>query len=325
MKSLAWLAVAGVRPLPSRLSRVPIARGLSLASAATPPSPPPPAARLAAAELGRRAFGGSAAALTLTSVVTPPLAAAALTAVDASAASALAGAPRAVRTRVFDVRKPVLELRSFRALLLPNGLRVLLASDPAAERAAAALCVRAGYFDDPAAVPGLAHFCEHMLFLGTRKFPAEDSFDSLINSAAGANNAYTASETTCYFFDVDAPRIGEALDRFSQFFVKDGPLFTPSATARELNAIESEHSKNLQADSWREQEVLKLISAQLSSPAHASAAGSGAFSARPRATAAATPHPYAKFGTGNKRTLSDGPLAAGVDVRKALLSYHHDK
>lgn len=230
--------------------------------------------------------------------------------IDPAAAAALASAAvSASGTRVFDVRKPALELRSFRGLLLQNGLRVLLASDPSAERAAAALCVRAGYFDDPAEVPGLAHFCEHMLFLGTRKFPAEDSFDSLITAAAGSNNAYTSSETTCYFFDVDAPRLGDALDRFSQFFVKDGPLFTASATARELNAIESEHSKNLQADSWREQEVLKLISARLSAAA----------------SAASAPHPYAKFGTGNKRTLSDEPLAAGVDVRSALLAYHKRK
>ena len=36
------------------------------------------------------------------------------------------------------------------------------------------------------------------------------------------------------------------MDRFSQFFV--APLFTESATDRERNAIESEHSKNLQVE-----------------------------------------------------------------------------
>lgn len=33
----------------------------------------------------------------------------------------------------------------------------------------------AGYFSDPEDVPGLAHFCEHMLFLGTEPFPEENS------------------------------------------------------------------------------------------------------------------------------------------------------
>jgi len=36
----------------------------------------------------------------------------------------------------------------------------------AAERSAAALDVHVGHFSDPVDLPGLAHFCEHMLFLG---------------------------------------------------------------------------------------------------------------------------------------------------------------
>jgi secreted Zn-dependent insulinase-like peptidase len=52
-----------------------------------------------------------------------------------------------------------------RYLVLANGLRVLVASDPAAEEAAAALCVGAGGLADPDEIPGLAHFCEHMLFM----------------------------------------------------------------------------------------------------------------------------------------------------------------
>ena len=47
-----------------------------------------------------------------------------------------------------------------------------------------------------------------------------------------------------------------ALDRFSQFFIS--PLFNAFSSRRELNAIESEHSKNIQQDSWRIDQVLKL-------------------------------------------------------------------
>jgi insulysin len=39
------------------------------------------------------------------------------------------------------------------------------------------------------------------------------------------------------------------LDRFAQFFIS--PLFTESATAREMQAVDSENNKNLQNDSWR--------------------------------------------------------------------------
>lgn len=50
-------------------------------------------------------------------------------------------------------------------------------------------------------------------------------------------------------------RVAEALLRFGSFF--GGPLFTESATGRELNAIDSENSKNLQNDIFRLYELEK--------------------------------------------------------------------
>ena len=50
-------------------------------------------------------------------------------------------------------------------------------------------------------------------------------------------------------------RVAEALLRFGSFF--SGPLFTESATGRELNAIDSENSKNLQNDVFRLYELEK--------------------------------------------------------------------
>jgi len=63
-------------------------------------------------------------------------------------------------------------------------------------------------------------------------------------SNGGSNNAYTASEETVYYFDVGGGALAGALSRFSDFFA--APLFSESATAREVAAIDSEHSKNLQ-------------------------------------------------------------------------------
>ena len=63
--------------------------------------------------------------------------------------------------------------RTYRTIVLPNGLQVLLVSDPSAVKSAAALCVRVGHFSDPDDVPGLAHFTEHMLHLGTDRYPDE--------------------------------------------------------------------------------------------------------------------------------------------------------
>lgn len=63
-----------------------------------------------------------------------------------------------------------LDDRNYRSIVLPgNALRILLCSDPSTNEAAVAMDVHVGATSDPAAVPGLAHFCEHMLFLGTKK------------------------------------------------------------------------------------------------------------------------------------------------------------
>src|SRR5688500_2182759 len=65
----------------------------------------------------------------------------------------------------FAVEKSPNDNREYRALVLRNGMRVLLISDPAADKAAASVDVNAGSNSDPANFPGLAHFLEHMLFL----------------------------------------------------------------------------------------------------------------------------------------------------------------
>lgn len=59
--------------------------------------------------------------------------------------------------------------RQYQYLVLDNALRVLLVSDPQASQAAASMAVNVGHFDDPAQRLGMAHFLEHMLFLGTEK------------------------------------------------------------------------------------------------------------------------------------------------------------
>ncbi len=56
---------------------------------------------------------------------------------------------------------PPMDTRSYETLTLPNGLRVVLCSDPSSLKAAAAMDVHVGAASDPEEVRGLAHFCEH--------------------------------------------------------------------------------------------------------------------------------------------------------------------
>lgn len=47
-------------------------------------------------------------------------------------------------------------------------------------QAAAALAVSFGSCEDPTELPGLMHFLEHMVFMGSKKYPKENSFDDFI-------------------------------------------------------------------------------------------------------------------------------------------------
>lgn len=181
--------------------------------------------------------------------------------------------------------------RSYRYLELPNQLRVLLISDPSSDKAAAALDVGVGSRQDPRDRPGLAHFLEHMLFLGTDRYPQPGEYQNFIGAHSGNHNAYTAFEHTNYFFDIDARYLEQALDRFSRFFV--APLFSAEYVEREKNAVHSEYMANIRTDSRRGLDVLRE-------------------NVNPE-------HPFSQFSVGSLTTLADQP---GRSVRDDLLAFY---
>lgn len=58
-------------------------------------------------------------------------------------------------SRFDNIAKSQQDSKSYRGLILENGVKVLLVSDPTASKSAACLCVEAGHMNDPADVPGL--------------------------------------------------------------------------------------------------------------------------------------------------------------------------
>lgn len=159
-----------------------------------------------------------------------------------------------------EVRRPPSDPRTYRVLQLENGLQVLLASDPTASTAAAALTVQCGTFQDPLERLGLAHFHEHMLFLGTEKYPKEDEYSRYLSEHGGDSNAFTMSEYTTYYFKVGSPFLEGALDRFAEFFIS--PTFDPSGIEREMKAVDSESTNYSTEDGWRLLQVLKATAAE---------------------------------------------------------------
>jgi secreted Zn-dependent insulinase-like peptidase len=157
--------------------------------------------------------------------------------------------------------------------------------------AATALNIDVGHYDDPADRQGLAHFLEHMLFLGTEKYPEPDDYREYITRHGGHANAVTGPEHTIYFFDVSRDHLDGALDRFAQFFIS--PLFSAEYVQREMQAVESEYRLRLRDDGRRLNDAIK----ETVNPAH----------------------PYAKFSTGNLQTLGD---REGESARDAVIDFY---
>lgn len=171
---------------------------------------------------------------------------------------------------------PALSERKTLKIRLKNGLEAFIISDPKTDKSGAVLSVKAGSWEDPLEYPGIAHFLEHMLFLGTKKYPNESEYSAYISENGGMSNAYTTHNYTSYMFSINNPAFAEGLDRFANFFKE--PLFNPSGVSRELTAIDQEYAKNLENDDFRFLYVDKAL--------------------------ANTEHPYHNFHIGNSKTLS---------------------
>ncbi|KAF9955870.1 Insulinase (Peptidase M16) [Mortierella alpina] len=185
--------------------------------------------------------------------------------------------------------------RSYRLIRLNNDLEVLLIHDATADKSAAALDVHVGHLSDPDNLQGLAHFLEHLLFLGTAKYPRENEYKEFLSLHAGKSNASTSLDNTAYHFEVGHAFLEGALDRFAQFFIT--PNFNEDCKVREMRAVDSEFKRNLQQDQRRIFQIGKHLSSRQ--------------------------HPYWHFGTGNLKTLLDGPLQEGIDVRDELIKFYH--
>ena len=173
--------------------------------------------------------------------------------------------------------------------ILPNGLKALLVSDPETEKSSAALGVNVGSLTDKPDELGLAHFCEHLLFMGTEKYPIENDYEDYLSKNGGSYNAYTGTEKTVYYFEIDNKAFEGGLDRFAQFFIS--PKFNEGSVEREINAINSEFSKNINNDIWRLSMLFKS-------------------SLNPQS-------PFSQFTTGNLQTL------AHPDIRERLLKMYN--
>ena len=91
--------------------------------------------------------------------------------------------------------------RYYRHVVLKNGLSVLLVHDDVTEKASACVNVKVGSISDPEMAIGLAHFLEHLLFLGTTNFPEENQYSKYISEHYGSSNAFTTLDETVIIYN----------------------------------------------------------------------------------------------------------------------------
>ena len=147
--------------------------------------------------------------------------------------------------------------------------------------AACAVDFNVGFFADQASgFEGISHFLEHMVFMGSEKYPGENHFSDWLSQHWGSENACTDSEQTTYYFECHPKHLAEGLDIFSGYFLS--PLLKMDAVEREVTAVESEFERVVNNDATRVEAIMGHVSREA--------------------------HPYRVFGWGNRQSLTENPL-----------------
>ncbi|MCE2572416.1 insulinase family protein [Motilimonas eburnea] len=180
--------------------------------------------------------------------------------------------------------------RDYKVITLDNQLEVLLVSDPSAKNSAATIAVPVGSMHNPDTQLGLAHYLEHMLFLGSERYPEINDYSKFMRLNGGYTNAYTAQDRTVYGFEVNDKVYGEALDRLGD--VMRAPLLDEHYADKERSTV------NAEQQTYKGHDGRKLYALER-------------FTLNPD-------HPMSRFSTGDLETLKDKP---GSKLQDELVTF----
>ena len=224
-----------------------------------------------------------------------------------------------------DPIPPFSTTRTYRNIVLSNGLKVVLVKDSLVQRSSVALSIGgAGMFSEPADIPGLAHLMEHIVLSSTRfssknildrkarriwntrgdqsKIPrdtsGEQAFSDWLSENDGDANAFTAPGFVCFHLSSPHEILPEALERFSRLFSLDEieNTIAKGVIPREVGRVADELDRS--SDFSRSLYYLKS-------------------NMNPE-------HPFARFSAGSKATLQTIPLEKGIDVAAELIHFFRD-
>ena len=87
-----------------------------------------------------------------------------------------------------------------------NGLKLLVKEDHRAPVVVSQVWYKVGSSYEPGGITGLSHMLEHMMFKGTKLYPAGE-FSRIIAENGGSENAFTGSDYTAYFQTMEKSRL----------------------------------------------------------------------------------------------------------------------
>lgn len=128
-----------------------------------------------------------------------------------------------------------------------NGFTVVYVENNKYTTASLAFLLNVGIFQDPAEIPGLAHFVEHMMFIESDNHQKNRPFEAYVSYRGGFSNAMTANNYTLYYFSINSKYLLEATEKFTHFFISPMNNITEKTVDIAINEIDAEFKSKKRA------------------------------------------------------------------------------
>jgi predicted Zn-dependent peptidase len=144
----------------------------------------------------------------------------------------------------------------YKVTRLENGLTVATAEMPHMASVSVGIWVGVGGRHEPAALNGVSHFIEHLLFKGTRRRNARE-ISQAVEGIGGYLNAFTSEEHTCFYAKAAREHFPQLWDVLADMFLHSS--FDPVEIAKERDVIKEELAMYIDQPAQHVQELLNAL------------------------------------------------------------------
>jgi len=127
-----------------------------------------------------------------------------------------------------------LKYQMYKKTILDNGLRIITHRMPKMQSVALGIWIKVGSRYESKGNKGIAHFLEHLVFKGSKKYSCRKIKES-IEGVGGSLNGFTSEELTCYLAKLPSRHLDLALDILSDMVIN--PLLPQEDIEKERAVI----------------------------------------------------------------------------------------